>query len=187
MIIKDYKIIRQYSIKKNDTYYQRHGDNENYSWYIIYDDGYMVMKDILCDDKEIEELEAEFQSNLKTKDVVINSSGGGLNFTHSEIMRYAELAGLPLEFVKESLGIDNDEYCHFYYSLNGKTWHIDTDVSRECKHLVEMVKKMNGIGSRDTFKVISIPETTKYHIIYYDGDYEYIKEDIGQKTWDWKD
>jgi len=183
MIIQDYRVIRQYSIKKNDTYYQRHGDNENYSWYMIYDNGY---KDILCDDEEIEELEAEFQSTLKTKEVVINSSGDGLNFTHSEIMRYAELAGLPLKFVRESLGIDDDddEYCYFEYSLNGEMWHIDTDVSRECKHLIEIIKKMNGICSRDTYKIISIPETTKYYIIYYDGDYESIKEDIGQKTWD---
>jgi len=117
---------------------------------------------------------------------VINSSGDGLNFTHSEIMRYAELAGLPLKFVRESLGIDDDddEYCYFEYSLNGEMWHIDTDVSRECKHLIEIIKKMNGICSRDTYKIISIPETTKYYIIYYDGDYESIKEDIGQKTWD---
>jgi len=181
MIIKDYKIIRRHFVTIGDSCYERIEDDNGYLWHRFHA-GFALN----VNNEEKEQLEAEFQSTLKTKEVVINSSGDGLNFTHSEIMRYAELAGLPLKFVRESLGIDDDddEYCYFEYSLNGEMWHIDTDVSRECKHLIEMIKKMNGICSRDTYKIISIPETTKYYIIYYDGDYESIKEDIGQKTWD---
>jgi hypothetical protein len=96
--------------------------------------------------------------------IVLNECYGGFGISDQAVELYANKKGLALEKTGESsLGTE--------YSIDGKRFHYQFEISREDPIFVEVVEelgeKANGFASE--LIVVEIPEGCEYSIHEYDG------------------
>jgi len=129
--------------------------------------------------------------------IVINECFGGFGLSHKAVVRYAELAGIPLYAFRDKRSADGlpcfgsfvqvdikdepgDDIFGFHYSTlplkkdgsyEEDSYFYPREISRDDPNLVKVVEDMGNLanGMCSELKIVEIPDGVDWQIDEYDG------------------